>query len=206
MPSQVTQMNGKDTDGDGTGDNSDEDIDNDGVRNDDDIAPYDKQPLAQTNQNVYIASIGDEIELDASPSVDEDGNIVSYFWDFGEEQEEGRKVKVAFNDPGVYLASMTVTDDAGQSHTTEFKVRVFNPAFILGSFVFILFLILLAFYLIYRYTRRASEANLPRKQRKRWFLLLLNTVRKRKNLRLKKPRKKVLKHLKRRTNENCTPS
>lgn len=153
----------QDMDSDGTGDNSDEDIDGDGILNEEDRAPRDKKPLATTQQGTYWVGLNNELTLDATNSVDEDGEIVEYKWSFGEDEEEGARITKNFTDPGVYLASLKVTDDAGQSDSSQFKVRVVNTQFIFFTMIGILILISLAFALIYHYTQRASKPGKPKK-------------------------------------------
>ena len=53
-----------------------------------------------------------EISFDASASVDEDGSIVSYEWDFGDGSfaADDRTTHI-YDIPGVYTVSLTVTDN-----------------------------------------------------------------------------------------------
>jgi hypothetical protein len=146
-----------DADGDGTGDNTDSDIDGDEMSNEEDPDPSDPSPIAQVNQSVIIASLGEEINFDASASQD-DGQIVKFVWQFGEEQVEGAQVTRSFDTTGLQIATLTVTDDKGQSDSMEIRVRVFDYGFLVKALGFSLFLVLLAFYIIYRYNRRALSA------------------------------------------------
>lgn len=59
------------------------------------------------------------ITLDGSTSIDYDGTIVSYQWDFGD-GETGSGVIVAhqYAAPGRYSVTLTVTDDDGATHST----------------------------------------------------------------------------------------
>ena len=82
---------------------------------------------------------------------------MQYLWTFEDEELEGLQISKSFDDKGVYLASLTVTDDAGQSDTIEFKIRVLDYQFLTLAIFFALLLIALAFYLIYRYNRRAQS-------------------------------------------------
>jgi len=146
-----------DRDGDGTGDNVDNDRDGDGINNDDDIAPDNASPEAILDEDIILTSLNEEVIFDASASIDNDGSIVEYLWDFGEVQLTGESVSMSFDETGLKSATLTVVDDAGQTDTVEVKVRVLDYRFILFSLLFALILITLAFYLIYRYNRRASE-------------------------------------------------
>lgn len=147
-----------DVDNDGIGDNSDTDIDGDGVINESDTDPSNPSPVAEADQDVVIAGVGDEIIFDASASQDDTG-IVRYVWQFGEESMEGQQVSRSFDSTGLQTAILTVYDDKGQSDSIEVNVRIFNYKFLIGAGIFSLLLVLLAFYIIYRYNRRALLAN-----------------------------------------------
>jgi hypothetical protein len=150
-----------DYDGDGTGDNSDTDIDGDGMINEEDPAPSNKAPQASVEQDVLLAGIGDTVTFDASNSADEDGEIVSYEWEFttkdgAVETASGPIVQKTFTESGLQNVMLTVGDDSGQSSQIKFGMRVLNYNFLLFALLFALILISLAFYLIYRYNSRAS--------------------------------------------------
>lgn len=151
-----------DLDGDKIGDNTDTDIDGDGIDNGKDKAPRDSAPVASLDQDVYFASLGNEITFDASSSKD-DGNIVKYIWQFGNETVEGTSVTRSFDTKGLQVATLMITDDQGQSSTLDFKVRVLDYKFISLAIFFALLLLSIAFYTIYRYNTRAKK---PVKKRK----------------------------------------
>lgn len=154
----------KDMDEDGEGDNSDADRDGDSLENATDPDPNNPAPVAGVEQAVYIADIGEEIIFDGSPSEDDSG-ILQYLWSFGDnETVEGAEVSRRFDVTGLQIATLTVTDGNGQSDSIEIKVRVLNYTFLLKAGLFTLLLVALAFYLIYRYTRRVQK---PKKARKR---------------------------------------
>ena len=57
---------------------------------------------------------GEEVAFDASGSMDPDGKIVRYSWDFGDGgTAEGIEVKHVFEKSGSYTVTLTVTDDDG---------------------------------------------------------------------------------------------
>jgi hypothetical protein len=153
----------QDTDGDGLGDNSDEDLDGDGTLNLDDTDPYNQTPSADSNQDVYLTGLDDEVLFDASGSIDTDGNIIEYIWDFGDKIMSGPQVSRSFDATGLQVATLTVIDDNGQSDSTEVRIRVLDYGFLVKTLLWILLLISLAFYLIYRYNRRASEKKTKKK-------------------------------------------
>ena len=173
----------QDTDADSIGDNSDSYIDGDEIENESDLDPYNPAPSAEVEQDVFIAGLGEEIFFDGSAS--EDDSIISQFvWLFGgsdseedsvglasdgEEAESeasvpstktGPRVSHVFTTTGLQTATLTVYDSNGQSDTVEIKVRVLDYDFLIKAALFSLLLLLLAFYLIYRYTRaRLSKKN-----------------------------------------------
>ena len=160
----------QDTDEDTVGDNSDSDIDGDEIANEVDIAPYNPAPSADIEQDVFIAGVGEEIIFDGSASQDDSG-INQFVWLFGSSDEEdvnlassaeGPRVSHIFTTKGLQTATLTVYDENGQSDTLEIKVRVFDYGFLMKAALFALLLLLLAFYLIYRYTRRTR----PKGERK----------------------------------------
>ncbi|MBC8278192.1 MAG: PKD domain-containing protein [FCB group bacterium] len=71
-------------------------------------------PTAIPGMNLLVAP-GDEITLDGSKSIDPDGEIVTYRWDFGlnEEPVEKAVVKKSYSEPGFYSAALTVVDNSG---------------------------------------------------------------------------------------------
>ena len=55
-----------------------------------------------------------EITFNGTGSGDADGMITGYEWDFGDGTDNaGEKVTHIFYDPGVYLVTLVVVDDAG---------------------------------------------------------------------------------------------
>lgn len=146
-----------DTDGDGLGDNSDSDIDGDGILNEDDKAPYDSAPEVVLNHNFFIADIGEEVNFDASNSTD-DSQIVQYLWQFGNETVAGEIVTKSFNTQGLQTATLMLIDDSGQATTKDISIRVLDYKFVITAILFALVLLSIAFYLIYRYNTRAQAA------------------------------------------------
>lgn len=145
-----------DTDEDGVGDSSDEDLDGDGVKNDADLSPYNRAPQAEPDRLVYLAGVNDTIVLDATGSNDKENQIVEYSWTFEDGTIMGSQITKSFTETGLHTATLTVKDDAGQTDSVEFKIRVLNYQFLTIAALFALLLIALAFYLIYRYNRRAQ--------------------------------------------------
>jgi PKD repeat protein len=85
-------------------------------------------PEAGTDQSGAIAEV---LAFDAGASVDRDGRITAYDWDFGDgAKASGEKVTHAYAKSGTYIVTLTVTDDSGtetQSVSDTLKVRVNQP-------------------------------------------------------------------------------
>jgi PKD repeat protein len=97
------------------------------------ILPPNGAPVAQFVFSPATPSQGQTIVFDASGSTDPDGNdtIVSYSWSFSDgNTRSGKVVTIAYNTPGTYAVTLTVTDDRGlsASRTQSFTVgSVTNP-------------------------------------------------------------------------------
>lgn len=77
-------------------------------------------PIADAGRDV-ITSPGEELTFSGSNSVDPDGSISKYEWDFGDgNTAEGEAVKHAFDKPGVYSVKLTVTDNLGHTNAVDF--------------------------------------------------------------------------------------
>jgi len=72
---------------------------------------------------------GIDVLFDGSGSMDADGAIVSWDWDFGDgETGSGESTSHVFDVPGVYNLTLVVTDDDGASDEDEAVVTVITPA------------------------------------------------------------------------------
>ena len=61
-----------------------------------------------------VVNLNDQVQFDASQSVDSDGTIVSYLWDFGDGNTATTKMAMhRYQSPGDYIVSLSVTDDDG---------------------------------------------------------------------------------------------
>ncbi|KZN61926.1 serine protease [Pseudoalteromonas luteoviolacea CPMOR-1] len=67
-------------------------------------------------------------DFNASSSRDADGQIVSYDWNIGGFNTTGATVSHAFANAGAYQVSVTVTDDAGATHSVTKSVTVTDGA------------------------------------------------------------------------------
>ena len=145
-----------DLDGDSLGDNTDTDIDGDGILNTEDKNPSDKAPVAAVSNKALLADINKEVTFDASSSSDDTG-ITKYVWVINGETIEQATVKKVFPESGLQIATLTVYDSSEQSDSIEVRVRVYDFAFLAKIAGFSFLLILLAFYIIYRYNRAAFK-------------------------------------------------
>jgi PKD repeat protein len=75
-------------------------------------------------------SVSEAAELNASASVDVDGEIISYLWEFGDgAMGDGKIVNYAWTSPGVYNVVLTVTDNSGTASATQkFEQEIFIDA------------------------------------------------------------------------------
>lgn len=65
-------------------------------------------------------SVGQKLSFSAEKSMDQDGELTGYSWDFGDgATAEGRFIDHAFSRPGRYTVRLTVTDNAGVSNSRQ---------------------------------------------------------------------------------------
>ncbi len=76
-------------------------------------------PVAVAGHEVRVAP-GDKVKLNGKRSYDPDGKIVAFAWDFsdGYETIHDKKATRIFDEAGVYVATLTVTDDAMVENST----------------------------------------------------------------------------------------
>ncbi len=88
------------------------------------------EPTNQAPNAVFTAdpTMGDvplEVIFDASGSIDSDGMIVSYDWDFGDGTTgSGITTTHIYDEPGTYTVTLTVTDDDGATATATQTIEV----------------------------------------------------------------------------------
>jgi len=115
--------NGTDPDGDGIG-NTPYYIDSDSVDNYPLMHPLDgckapNQPPVANAGGPYFGEEGELIYFYGNSSIDVDGKIVDYEWNFGDGSPNGRGMVVShiYSDSGIYDVTLTVTDDESASDT-----------------------------------------------------------------------------------------
>jgi PKD repeat protein len=80
-------------------------------------------PIASAGKD-HLSSAGKTIIFDASKSMDKDGKLIEFLWDFGDgtkQKTDGRTktVKHTYSEPGKYTIKLTVKDDSGSSTDTS---------------------------------------------------------------------------------------
>ena len=75
-------------------------------------------PVAEAGEAQYAAT-GQTVTLGGGASYDVDGKVVTHRWDMGDGTRlDGATVTHAYAEPGVYTATLTVTDDSGVANAT----------------------------------------------------------------------------------------
>jgi hypothetical protein len=84
-----------------------------------DINWVDYDPANYSNwMPVACINTSDQTHFDGSGSFDHEGSIVLYSWDFGDgATATGMTATHTYNSPGIYLVTLTVTDNASNSDT-----------------------------------------------------------------------------------------
>ena len=162
FPTDATET--ADLDGDGVGDNADAfpndpqesaDADQDGLGDNADPDSTNKGPVPVIDTEDNVVSRGDVITFNALKSRDEDGEIATYEWDFGQGVESTSVVvDHIFEKAGTYEVKLRVIDDKGEFRTGMMTITVIHKW---QTFALILILLLLFILLIYniRHTKKA---------------------------------------------------
>jgi len=106
-------------------------IDNDGASDTEShvlqIGPTNQPPVAAFNYSPLSPGVGENIILNASPSYDPDGTVVSYAWDLdnnGTTDATNQAISVTYYDLGPHLVRLTVVDNSGLSASTTQVINV----------------------------------------------------------------------------------
>jgi PKD repeat protein len=87
-----------------------------------------RPPTANVTLSRTTIGTGQPLQFSAAGSVDPDGQVVSYDWEFSDgETYSGERGSRTFAEPGSYTVTLTVTDDTGGTDTVNRTVRVKVP-------------------------------------------------------------------------------
>ena len=90
------------------------------------VIQWNLDPTANAGTDLVVMTI-EEIIFDGSGSIDPDGEIVLYNWDFGDgEYAVGKTASHTYQDDGNYIVKLNVTDNNGGTSEHEITVRVLN--------------------------------------------------------------------------------
>lgn len=86
-------------------------------------------PVAVIEPASIEGTAGEEIVFNGANSIDEDGQIVSYVWDFGDAGLEatGANASYTYQASGNYVVTLSVTDDQGETSSVQAQVAVAEP-------------------------------------------------------------------------------
>jgi DNA/RNA endonuclease G (NUC1) len=107
------------------------------------LLPDDVESAVESNTQPPIGAIlgpsgpiaeGDTASFDASGSLDPNGTVASYAWDFGDGSiGSGVSVTHTYAQDGAYTVRLTVTDSDGLTDSATFTVNVTNVAPVIGT-------------------------------------------------------------------------
>jgi PKD repeat protein len=87
--------------------------------------PYNQPPAALADASVTQTYVGEPVQFDGTGSSDDDGEIVSYVWDFDDGHiAEGATPEHIFDAVGTYTVTLTVTDNRGAESSDEIQIEV----------------------------------------------------------------------------------
>lgn len=90
-----------------------------------------KSPVAVLDPAFQEISVGEAVVLNADGSYDEDGEIVQYTWNYGDQSlakmqslNEGFSGQHVYHQAGLYTITLTVTDNKGATASVQAQVQV----------------------------------------------------------------------------------
>ncbi|MCV9385129.1 PQQ-dependent sugar dehydrogenase [Reichenbachiella ulvae] len=87
-----------------------------------------RTPVMNVNISQSIGSSPLEVTLDASSSIDHDGDALEFVWKLGDKEIEGPVFNHTFEANGVYYPRLSLRDEAGNWLMESFKIEVGNDA------------------------------------------------------------------------------
>lgn len=93
--------------------------------------PENQKPQAKPG-GPYLVKLNQSITFDGSQSIDPDGTIIFYRWNFGDGSSQilDMTPKHTYTDPGVYMVTLTVVDDDGRSSMANTTATIQSEIFI----------------------------------------------------------------------------
>jgi len=146
-----------DTDKDGIGNSMDPDDDNDGIKDIEDPYPLNKSPQIKLSSEDLEIGLLEKTVFDASPSTDDDGEILSYLWQINDlPEQEGNAITHIFDKKGDHSVTLSIIDDNGEEVTKNFQISVTNLR-LQRQLIFSFLAILLAIIIFLYYIRPANS-------------------------------------------------
>lgn len=79
-----------------------------------------KSPVGKLNMSKNLVAVNESVTFDAIGSIDSDGEIVGYFWDFGDgTTAESQSAEHRYSAPGRYKVRLMIEDDSGLKNATS---------------------------------------------------------------------------------------
>jgi PKD repeat protein len=93
--------------------------------------PENQKPVANPG-GPYLTKLNQSISFDGSQSIDPDGTIIFYRWNFGDGSSQILDMTPThtYADPGVYTVTLTVVDDDGRSSTANTTATIQGVIFV----------------------------------------------------------------------------
>jgi PKD repeat protein len=89
------------------------------------IVAVNEPPVALFTYSPSAPGLGEWIQFDGTPSVDPDGTVASYSWNFGDGSTSyGATAWQRYMVPGVYTVTLIVTDDDGASDSISQTIQI----------------------------------------------------------------------------------
>ncbi len=93
------------------------------------ITPSMAAPTAIFTMTPNEPKVGENIDFDATASIDTDGKIEKWIWSFGDENTgTGEMFTHSYGQAGEYTVMLTVVDDHGISSTSTITLTVFSQS------------------------------------------------------------------------------
>ena len=95
------------------------------------IPPTNEKPIANPG-GPYSVKLGQSVIFDGSQSIDPDGQIIFYRWNFGDGSSEilDQGPRHTYADPGTYTVTLTVVDNSGRSAIANSTATVLGEIYV----------------------------------------------------------------------------